>query len=129
MIDICQGPPPSATGDLSCYTPFSVVQAQQNQSVAQANLAAVTNGNLDAQVKSAASQVTAATERLKSDQARLDVLNQGPTDTDLQQAQAAVDQAQQQLLLAVTPSTPQDVAGQRAALSQAASQLQKAQSS
>jgi RND family efflux transporter MFP subunit len=83
-------------------------------------------GTLDAQVKSASAQLTAARERLRSDQARLDQLLAGPTDEDLRQAEAAVDAAAQQLTLARQPSTDQDIRAQRAALEQAQLQLQKA---
>ena len=77
-------------------------------------------------MKNAASQVTAARERLKSDQARLEQLNAGPTDEDLQQAQSAVDQATQQVSLANKPSTDQEIRAQRAQVLQARLQVQKA---
>jgi HlyD family secretion protein len=69
--------------------------------------------------------VTAATERLKSDQARLDVTLRGATDEDVQQAQAALDHAQQDLAKAQQPYTPADLRGQELAVQQAAAQLQK----
>jgi RND family efflux transporter MFP subunit len=70
--------------------------------------------------------VTAARERFKSDQARLDQLLSGPTDEDLQQAMSAVDQAAQLLALARQPSTDQDIRAQRASVAQAQLQLKKA---
>jgi RND family efflux transporter MFP subunit len=105
-----------------------LIQAQENLKVTQANLTAATKGNLDAQVKSAQSQVTAANERLKSDQARLDVTLRGPTDEDIQQAQAGIDQAKQQLQKAKSPYTTYDLTGQQQAVAQAQAQLDKAQS-
>jgi RND family efflux transporter MFP subunit len=94
--------------------------------VAQANLAAANNGNLDAQVKQAQAQVTAARERLKVDETRLDVVNRGATDEDVQQAQGMLDQAQQQLAKAQRPFSSFDIQAQEQAVAQAAAQLQKA---
>jgi len=102
-------------------------QLQNSSIAAQANLGAVKGGALDAQVKSAQAQVTAATERLKSDQARLDVTLRGPTDEDVQQAQSALDHAQQDLSKTQQPYTAADIRGQELAVEQAAAQLRKAQ--
>src|SRR6185295_9295738 len=86
---------------------------------------ATNNGNLDAQVKSAQAQVVAAAERLKSDLARLELTELGPTDEAVQQAQAEVDQAVLQVQKARTPYTSFDVLGQEQAVVQAYAQLQK----
>jgi hypothetical protein len=77
--------------------------------VAEARLATIQNGSHDAQVKATGAQVTASRERLKMDQAHLDQLLGGPTEEDLTQAEALVDQARQQLALAQQPSTDQDL--------------------
>jgi len=93
----------------------------------QANLAAAQNGSLDAQVKAAASTVTAARQKLNSDQVKLDVASQGPTDQDIQQAESRVDQAVQALALAQQPSSQHDIDAQRATVESARQSLAKAQ--
>jgi membrane fusion protein (multidrug efflux system) len=52
----------------------------------------------------------------------------GPTDEDIQQAQAGIDQAMQQLQKAKAPYTKFDLIGQEQAVAQAQAQLDKAQS-
>ncbi|HEV7664358.1 MAG TPA: efflux RND transporter periplasmic adaptor subunit, partial [Chloroflexota bacterium] len=91
-----------------------------------ANLTAAKKGNSDVQVKSAQSQVTAAVERLKADTAKLQVTDRGPREEDVRQAEAAVDQAKEQLLKARTPYTPLDLRQQEQAVAQAQAQLDKA---
>ena len=104
-----------------------LTQAQDNLSVAQARVQAAQNGTLDAQRKAAQAQVDASREKLKADQAHLDQISAGPQDEDVQAAQDAVTQAQQQLALATQPATTQDIEAQRALVNQAQEQLQKAQ--
>jgi RND family efflux transporter MFP subunit len=57
----------------------------------------------------------------------MDQIVAGPQDEEVQAAQDAVAQAQQQVLLATRPSTAQDIEAQRALVEQASQQLQKAQ--
>ena len=104
-----------------------LTQAQDNLNVAQARLQAAQNGTLDAQRKAAQAQVDASREKLKADQARLDQISAGPQDEEVQSAQDAVTQAEQQLVLATQPATAQDVEAQRALVNQAQQQVQKAQ--
>ena len=104
-----------------------LTQAQDNQTVAQARLQAAQNGTLDAQRKAAQAQVDATREKLKADQAHLDQISAGPQDEEVQAAQDAVTQAEQQLVLASQPATKQDIEAQRALVNQAQQQLQKAQ--
>jgi multidrug efflux pump subunit AcrA (membrane-fusion protein) len=104
-----------------------MTQAQDNLNVAQARLQAAQNGTLDAQRKAAQAQVDASREKLKSDQAKLEQISAGPQDEEVQAAQDAVTQAEQQLALATQPATAQDVEAQRALVNQAQLQLQKAQ--
>jgi RND family efflux transporter MFP subunit len=103
-----------------------LTSARDNLNVAQARLQAAQNGTLDAQRKATMAQVDAAREKLKSDQAHLDQISAGPQDEDVQAAQDAVTQAEQQLALATQPATQQDIAAQRALVDQAQQQLQKA---
>ena len=56
---------PSTPGT-GLVTQSQLTSGQQNLVVAQARLSAIKNGTQDAQIKNAASQVTAARERLKS---------------------------------------------------------------
>jgi len=95
--------------------------------VAQLTLAAARNGNLDAQVKATRANLTAARERLKSDETRLEVIQRGPTDEDVAQAQAGIDQAQQQLNKARQPYTTYDLRQQEQAVLQAQAQLARIQ--
>ena len=69
----------------------------------------------------------AAREKLKSDRARLDQITAGPQDEEVQAAQDAVTQAQQQVLIATQPATAQEIQAQRALVEQASQQLHKAQ--
>jgi membrane fusion protein (multidrug efflux system) len=62
-----------------------------------------------------------------SDQAKLDVLNAGPTDEDVRQARAAVAQAQQALIKAQRPGGDADLAGQQSVVDQMVAQLQSKQ--
>jgi HlyD family secretion protein len=101
--------------------------ARDNLNVAQARLQAAQNGTLDAQRKAAQAQVDAGREKLKSDQARLDQIAAGPQDEEVQSANDAIAQAQQQLALAAQPVTQQDIAAQRAMVNQAQQLVQKAQ--
>ena len=57
--------------------------------------------------------------KVTGEQAKLDVVNAGPTDEDLQAAQSSVTQSQQQLFLAAQPNTAQDIQAQRDAIAQA----------
>ena len=95
--------------------------------VANARLLAAQNGTLDAQRKAQAAQVEASRQKLNADQAHLDQINAGPQDEDVQAAEDAVTQAEQQLALAEQPATQQDIEAQRALVSQAQDQLRKAQ--
>jgi RND family efflux transporter MFP subunit len=106
---------------------FQLTSAQDNLNSAQARLQAAQNGTLDAQRKASQAQVDAAREKLKADQAKLDQISAGPQDEDVQAAQDAVTQAEQQLALATQPVTAQDIEAQRAMVNQAQQQLQKAQ--
>jgi len=101
--------------------------AQDAVVVAQARLAAAQNGSLEAQRKATAAQVQAAREKLKADQAHLEQLVAGPQDEEVQAAQDAITQAQQQVALASQPVTQQDIAAQQAVLEAAKQQLQKAE--
>jgi hypothetical protein len=56
---------------------------QESLKLAEASLAALRNGSQDAAVKAASSRVTSARERLKTDQARLDQLLDGPTESEI----------------------------------------------
>ena len=100
--------------------------AQDSLTVAVARLSAAQDGTLDAQRKAAAANVDAAREKLKADQARLEQIVAGPQDEDVQVAQDAITQAEQQVALASQPSTQQEIEAQRAVVSQAQDQLRKA---
>ena len=58
------------------------------------------------------SALEAANQKLTSDQAKLDVMNGGPTDEDVRQAQGVVAQAQQAMAKAVRPGGDTDLAQQ-----------------
>jgi RND family efflux transporter MFP subunit len=57
----------------------------------------------------------------------MDQLVAGPQDEEIQGAQDAITQAEQQLLIATQPATAQDIEAQRALVEQARQQVQKAQ--
>jgi HlyD family secretion protein len=90
-------------------------------------LTALQDGSIESQRQTAQSNLIAARQRLQSDQAKLDELLKTPKDTDITQAQAAVQQAQQALALAQTPNTANDIRAQQATVDQAQQALQKAQ--
>src|SRR4029079_19278754 len=60
-------------------------------------------------------------------EARLEVILRGPTDEDLEQANAALDQANQQLLKARQPYTTYDLQQQEQGVAQAQAMLAKAE--
>ncbi|HET6315126.1 MAG TPA: efflux RND transporter periplasmic adaptor subunit, partial [Chloroflexota bacterium] len=74
-----------------------------------------------------ASTLEAANQKLTADQAKLDVMNGGPTDEDIRQARAAVLQAQQALVKAQRPGAETDLAQQQAVVDQMSAQLQAKQ--
>jgi RND family efflux transporter MFP subunit len=84
-------------------------------------------GNVEVQRNQLQSQVVAAQEKLKSDQAKLDQVLAGPQPEEVAQAEAAVHEAEQRLALAVSPGSEQDIRAQRAQVEQARQQLEKAQ--
>ena len=106
-----RGGPPAQQTQLQA----SVDQAQAQVRTASARLEALRKGG-----------VAAAREKLKADAAKLDVINRGPTDEDLQQAEAAVEQARQAVLKAEQPYTPYELQQQEQAVVQAAAQLDRA---
>ncbi|HEY7042957.1 MAG TPA: efflux RND transporter periplasmic adaptor subunit, partial [Nocardioidaceae bacterium] len=89
-------------------------------------LDALTGTGVAAQREQLQSQLVAAQERLKSDAAKLDQVLAGPQQEEIDAAAAAVRQAEQQLALAVVPSTEDDIRAQRALVDQARQQLEKA---
>jgi RND family efflux transporter MFP subunit len=105
-----------------------LISAQENVKTAQAKLTALQDGTIESQRQTAQSNLVAARQRLQSDQARLEQLLKTPLATDIAQAQAGVQQAQQALALAQAPNTDQDIRAQQAAVDQAQQALQKAQS-
>jgi len=84
-------------------------------------------GNVDVQRNQLQSQLVAAQEKLKADQAKLDQVLAGAQPEEIEQAQAAVRDSEQKLALAVSPATDQDIRAQRAQVEQARQNLEKAQ--
>jgi len=84
-------------------------------------------GNVDVQRNQLQSQLIAAQEKVKADQAKVDQLVAGPQPEEITQAQAAIQDAQNKLALATTPSTDQDIRAQQALVEQARQNFQKAQ--
>ncbi|HET6320322.1 MAG TPA: efflux RND transporter periplasmic adaptor subunit [Chloroflexota bacterium] len=103
-----------------------LVAAQDTLFTAEARLQAARNGTLEAQRKTVQAQVDAAREKVAADQARLDQLVAGPQPEELQIAQDAVIQAEQQLQLALQPVTEQEIAAQQTSVEQARQALAKA---
>lgn len=101
--------------------------AREKLAADQTRLAALLSGGLAAQRLEAENRLVAAQEKLKSDEARLAQIVAGAQDEELQQAEAAVREADQRLALAIMPATEQDLRAQRAAVEQARLQLEKAQ--
>jgi membrane fusion protein (multidrug efflux system) len=104
----------------------ALVQAREGLKTAQARLAAQ-DGAQAAARQAAAAQVAAARERLQTSQARLEQVEAGAEPEEVVQAEAAVRQAEQALLLASSPATEPEVRAQRAQVAQAAAQLRKAE--
>ena len=105
----------------------NLVSAQQNVKTAQAKLTALQDGSIESQRQTAQSNLIAARQRLQSDQAKFEEVLKTPENTDISQAQAGVQQAQQALALAQNPNTDQDIRAQQATVDQAQQALQKAQ--
>jgi HlyD family secretion protein len=91
-------------------------------------LTALQDGTIESQRQTAQSNLIAARQRLQSDQARFEELLKTPKNTDIAQAQAGLEQAQQALALAQAPNTDQDLRAQQATVDQAQQALMKAQS-
>lgn len=106
----------------------AVEEADNGVVTAKARLDALSTSGVDAQRTLAESQLVAAREKLRSDQARLNEVLRGPHDDDITQAASAVEQAEQQLAMAESPTTEQEIRAQRALVEQARVQVEKAQS-
>jgi RND family efflux transporter MFP subunit len=104
----------------------AVEEADAGVATAKARLDALSMSGVEAQRSLAESQLIAAREKLRSDEARLNEVLRGPHQDDITQAAAAVEQAEQQLALAESPATEQEIRAQRALVEQARLQVEKA---
>ena len=104
----------------------AVKEAEASVATAKARLDALRSTGIDAQRIQLEAQLVTAREKLQSDQARLAEVLRGPHPDDVAQAQAVVEQAEQQLALAAAPAAEQELRGQRALVEQARLQVEKA---
>ncbi len=100
--------------------------AREKLASSEARLSALVGSGIESQQRQLESTLVAAQERQRSDQAKLDELLATPKPEDVEQAQAAVRDAEQRLALAINPSTDQDIRAQMALVDQAQQQLDKA---
>ena len=104
----------------------AVEEAEAIVATAKARLEALRSTGVDAQRIQLEAQLVAAREKLRSDQARLNEVLRGPHADDVAQAQAAVEQAEQQVALVAAPVTEQELRAQRALVEQARLQVERA---